>query len=162
MNEYEVDDALSEFGGHPILGPAAMTLSNMRDWVNRNSDGWAYWQAPQKAGAKLMQLLHDARVSRIRYDLDETEPTETDYKAALRPVKAFRTRRQATFRIVEVGEPLDPYEDEKARITLAQAALNLASRHLTNDDVEAAREAMAVARDTLTAGATTVSVSSSQ
>ena len=41
MNEYEIDDRAKQFAEHPLLGPATRTMVSLRDWTNRNSDGWA-------------------------------------------------------------------------------------------------------------------------
>ena len=96
MNEYEIENAVMRYaleGDEPVLGPAAVTLRNLMDWTNRNSDGWPYWPKPCRAAAKL-QALFPRR-------WDDERPTVEQYRAALRPVKAFRTRQGADFQIVE-------------------------------------------------------------
>ena len=96
MNEYEIENAVMRYAlqdDEPVLGPAAVTLRNLMDWANRNSDGWAYWPKPCRA-AKALQALFPQR-------WDDERPTVEQYRAALRPVKAFRTRQGADFQIVE-------------------------------------------------------------
>ena len=101
MNEYEVLDARSRYADHPVLGPATTTLYNLMRWTNENSDGWPYWPKPTRAAAKLMELVDHGR---IRFDNPErTDATVAAYKAALRPVKAFRTRHNTDFEVVEAA-----------------------------------------------------------
>ena len=98
MNTWDIEEAEYRFVSHPILGPATETLKNLERWTNQNSDGWAYWPKPARAAAKLMEIIEAAHPFR-----DGKEPTEAEYKAALRPVKAFRTRQGADFEIVDLG-----------------------------------------------------------
>jgi len=93
MNEMEIEDYAERFRGHPVLGPATRTLAALRDWVNGNSDGWPYWQPPARAAAKLMTLIHEADVHR-RAGVPDAEPTAAQYKAALTPLRSFRTKRE--------------------------------------------------------------------
>jgi hypothetical protein len=98
MNEYEIENAVMRYalqGDEPVLGPAAVTLRNLMDWANRNSDGWAYWPKPCRAAEALQQLFPGP--------WDDERPTVEQYRAALRPIKAFRTRQGADFEIVEAG-----------------------------------------------------------
>jgi len=98
MNRWDIDEAYVRFDGHPILGPATQTLSNLERWADLNSDGWAYWPKPCRSAAKLIEMIESAHPFG-----DAKEPTEAEYKAALRPVKAFRTRQGADFEIVDLG-----------------------------------------------------------
>lgn len=102
MNEYEIEEALWRFDGDPVLGPAAQTLANLVEWTNRNSDGWPYWPKPCRAAAKLQELLERSRLASIRSLASGDIITVAEYRAALRPLKAFRTRQGADFDIVEV------------------------------------------------------------
>ena len=97
MNSWEIERAVSFYEAHPILGPAARTLQNLERWTNANSDGWPYWRKPANAAKRLMELLQKG-------DPWITPPvTEAEYKAALRPIKAFRTRQGADFEIEDLG-----------------------------------------------------------
>ncbi len=100
MNEYDVDDTASRYGDHPILGPAVQTLVNLVRWTNRNSDGWAYWPKPCRAAAKLQEMIERDGTSRYRFDDEREDVTLAEYSAALQPIKAFRTREVADFKIV--------------------------------------------------------------
>lgn len=94
MNEFEIGEALDRYGSHPVLGKAARFLARYREQVNQHSDGWPYWSAPVRAAAKLMTLLQDANKAGYQpYASDYTEPSEADLRAALRPIRAFYTRR---------------------------------------------------------------------
>jgi hypothetical protein len=93
MNRYEIEDAAAQHAGDPILGPATATLRNLMEWTDANSDGWAYWPKPCRAAAKLQGLFPRR--------WDDPEPTIEQYRAALRPIKAFRTRQAADFEIEE-------------------------------------------------------------
>jgi hypothetical protein len=97
MNEWEIEEAVDRFAGQPILGPATVTLQNLQRWTNSHSDGWAYWPKPCRAAAKLQELIEEAHPFR-----GAKQPTEAEYKAALRPIKAFRTRQGAEFEIVDL------------------------------------------------------------
>jgi len=95
MNRWDIDRAVAIYDRHPILGPASQTLQNLERWTDEHSDGWAYWPKPVRAAKKLMELLdRDPRYG-------EDDVTVAEYKAALRPIKSFRTRYAGDFDIVE-------------------------------------------------------------
>jgi hypothetical protein len=99
MNAYDIEHAARHYAAHPVLGPATKTLENLCDWANQNSDGWAYWPKPARAARKLMELVEgEAAIWLTRRD----DATAADYRKALAPVKAFRTKQKADFEIVEV------------------------------------------------------------
>lgn len=90
MNTWEIDEAVSRHYRHPILGPAARLLRDLRDLVDSCSDGWAYWKAPVRAAKKLMELLQD------RGSITEAE-ARTRLKRALTPIKAFVTKNKPKY-----------------------------------------------------------------
>lgn len=101
MNEYEVDEAVRRFAGPdsfdvPNLRCAVSTLDNLVQWTNRNSDGWPYWSKPSKASKHLQQLIYGALLARDGEDI-----TREALRAALVPIKSFRTRQSADFDIVQ-------------------------------------------------------------
>lgn len=98
MNEYEIAAARQVYTDHPVLGPATRTLANLAEWTNQNSDGWPYWSKPCQAARKLQELIQGDGTNRAREDLSRATPEA--YAAALRPVKSFRTRQNASFEIV--------------------------------------------------------------
>lgn len=87
MNDHEISQTLAHFTFHdrPNLQRGSAVLVNLRDWANRNSDGWAYWPKPARAARQLMELL-----SERHYVADITE---AELKTALRPIKSFLTRQ---------------------------------------------------------------------
>jgi hypothetical protein len=108
MNTYEIDDAAVRWALHPVLGPASRTLANLRDAVNRNSDGWAYWRPPVNAAAKLMDLVEP-------HPREHADATEELYRKALRPIKAFRTKSGLQFEIEEPGQTFDRFVERHVR-----------------------------------------------
>lgn len=100
MNEYAITSALHRWIDHPVLGPATQSLENLKTWANRNSDGWAYWPKPARSAAKLMELIERADLC----NRDHAEPTAAEYRKALAPIKAFRTRQGADFEVIEVKD----------------------------------------------------------
>lgn len=96
MNRYEIEDARVRYAGHPVLGPASRTLANLMEWTDANSDGWPYWPKPCRAAKRLQELFP----RRWDDDTDEAYLRE-QYRKALVPIRAFRTRQAADFVIVE-------------------------------------------------------------
>jgi hypothetical protein len=93
LNEHEIDNAVRQFSDHPVLGPAARYLSDYRDLINANSDGWPYWNAGTNPAGNLSRLIADARMA--EYGVGRTiyvEPTLKDVLAAITPIKSFITR----------------------------------------------------------------------
>ncbi len=95
MNRWDIEDAVRQHADDPILGPASRTLHNLMEWTDNNSDGWPYWPKPCRAAKRLQELFQLRRVDPV---------TVEEYKAALRPIKAFRTRQGADFTIEEAGQ----------------------------------------------------------
>lgn len=91
MNESEVDEAAERYALHPVLGPATRTLVNLVRWTNANSDGWPYWQKPAKAADRLMTLIGTSVAYRVAGP-ERQDATMEAYRAALTPIKSFRTR----------------------------------------------------------------------
>ncbi len=97
MNHYEIDERAAQYAAHLLLGPATRTLIALRDAANANSDGWAYWPKPTRAAARLMELIERDGTARWRFERERADVTLTEVKAALRPIKAFRTRSGLQF-----------------------------------------------------------------
>lgn len=102
MNDYDIERALQRYAWHPILGPAASTLANLAEWANSHSDGWAYWPKPARSAARLMEMIERDGTATYIFDDERADVTEAEYRKALAPIKAFRTRMSADFEIVEV------------------------------------------------------------
>lgn len=98
MNGNDIEEAAAQWRGHPVLGPATRTLAALRGWVDSTSDGWGYWQSPRKAAGKLMALIHEATVERRIDAARQADVVARDYaaqyKAALTPVRSFRTKQE--------------------------------------------------------------------
>lgn len=95
MNEHEVDSALDWFDEEDQANSihAARVLYRLKEYVNGHSDGWPYWQKPQKAAQKLVTLIED-RHTADRGNWGELEDvTEAQLKAAFTPIKSFLTRQ---------------------------------------------------------------------
>ena len=93
-NRWDVDD-LVEFtddGSTPNAHRLALTLRNLRDWADDNSDGWSSWPKPSRAASTIVERLENLRADFRRggfiVDLDDATTTK-----ALTPVKAFLTRQ---------------------------------------------------------------------
>jgi len=98
MNDWDIIEAADRYADHPVLGPATQTLQNLQEWADQVSDGWAYWPKPSRAAAKLQELIHGDGTYASLENTDRATPAA--YAAALRPIKAFRTRQGASFEIV--------------------------------------------------------------
>ena len=103
MNESDVEQARRRWAAHPVLGPATLTLCNLVEAVNANSDGWPYWRPPALAAAKLMDLIErDGTAQYFRGPRDDA--TADELAKAYVPLKSFRTRRGLQFKIVTPAE----------------------------------------------------------
>ena len=104
MNEYDVLDAVQTWADEPLLAAATQTLQNLMDKVNANSDGWAYWTAPQKAAAKLEEVIQLANAyDRRGVDLP-LDDVRSKLRKALVPIKSSRTRSGLHFVSVDLPE----------------------------------------------------------
>jgi hypothetical protein len=101
MNSWDIDRAVALRAWHPVLGPAARTLRNLRDAADANSDGWAYWPKPARAARKLMELLEGNGKFDVVYG-PRDDVTVAQLRSAYSPIKAFRTKSGLKFDIEEV------------------------------------------------------------
>lgn len=96
MNDHDIYWARQRYASTEVLAPATETLVALHDWANENSDGWAYWPKPARSAAKLMELIQGG------------DATPAQYRKALAPIKAFRTRMTAkgmpSFEITEITQ----------------------------------------------------------
>jgi hypothetical protein len=105
MNESDIEEAVQRWKHHPVLGPATKTLNSLKDWANATSDGWAHWPAPSRAATALMTLIERDGTYKYIADTERADATPAELKAAYRPLKAFRTKRNAGFTIEEPAAP---------------------------------------------------------
>ena len=94
MNTWDIDDAVARWRDHPALGPATITLRNLRDMADSNSDGWAYWPLPCRSAKQLQELSERANAQHRngRPVLVDAEEVRKCY----RPIKSFLTRHDMT------------------------------------------------------------------
>lgn len=97
MNEHEIEESVRRFSDCwpevPNLVKGAEALEALKNWTNRNSDGWPYWVKPQNAAKRLTTLL-GARMTSYWRGEEIEDCTEAELAAALRPIKAFLTRQK--------------------------------------------------------------------
>jgi hypothetical protein len=99
MNEYAIDNALtrySTFADDPEFGTPnrfrlAETVANLAAWADLKSDGWHAWPKPAQAAQKAMALIDPGTYAEML--AHETDATDAETTAALRPIKAFLTRQ---------------------------------------------------------------------
>ncbi|MTH96131.1 hypothetical protein [Roseibium sp. RKSG952] len=95
LAEYEIDDAHDLINHElPEYAPYSQYLSDWRDIVNQNSDGWPYWKAGAKAADKLGALVKKAADSIRVPELDP--PSIDEFKKSLAPIRAAATRHNLT------------------------------------------------------------------
>lgn len=99
MNEFDIQNAYNKYRDHATLGPAVESLANLMDWANNNSDGWAYWPKPARAAKNLMMLIQRQIINDLR-GVTGSGIHAAEVRKALVPIKAFRTRQGADFKVV--------------------------------------------------------------
>jgi len=100
LNEYEIERAVEHNADHPVLSAASRTLANLAEWTNQNSDGWPYWSKPLHAAVRLMTMIGRNLDGMCPWGDDDA--LDAEYRKALVPIRAFRTRQGASFEIVDV------------------------------------------------------------
>lgn len=92
MNEHEIDRALDLVGQHaPEFLPYVKYLSDWRDVINQNSDGWPYWSAGTRPAGTLQELI--SKLVESTYRSGVAAPSEKEFQKALVPIKSFATRK---------------------------------------------------------------------
>lgn len=106
MNEYDIDDAVRLHGTREDnFGRAVRALDSLRNAVDANSDGWAYWSKPVTAAKRLQELILYCQ-DQLRRNGDVPLITDQKLTAALAPVKAFRTRHDLKFPVTDAERAL--------------------------------------------------------
>lgn len=95
VNDYDIAMARRRFGQGttPNRLALAMVVDHLREWADRNSDGWAYWPKPCRAAAKAIAHI-DSTTSEGNRAQEREDITDADMLAAVKPIKAFLTRQQ--------------------------------------------------------------------
>jgi hypothetical protein len=70
-----------------------MVVEHLCEWTNSHSDGWPYWSAPKKAAAKAITHIESTTYAANEAQ-EANDITEAEMQAAVRPIKAFLTRRK--------------------------------------------------------------------
>lgn len=90
FNDYDIARAEQCCGNRPVLARAIQFLKAFKDEVDSHSDGWAYWNQPVQAAAKLMGVIEIV----LNWESpDVADITEAQLNAALSPIRSFYTRR---------------------------------------------------------------------
>ena len=93
MNEWDIERALRTYDPNrtPNRAQLAHVVANLREWANRNSDGWVYWPKPCQAARTAIGHIESTTNQENDYRL-RNDITDAEFKAALRPIKSFLTR----------------------------------------------------------------------
>lgn len=104
MNEYDLDEARRRYDRDEVPNRARLTVavSNLRDWTDQNSDGWAYWAKPVRAASRAMALIESTTFEENRRR-SEQDASDAETVAALRPIKAFLTRQNVSHATIIPG-----------------------------------------------------------
>jgi hypothetical protein len=86
-----IESALPETGT-PNLVRSARIMAALVEFADNNSDGWAYWQAPRRASARLADVLGLSLNAYYR-GAEIADITEADLRDLCKPIKAFLTKR---------------------------------------------------------------------
>lgn len=88
MNAPEIDFAAAQQHECPNVRKGLKLLQALKNAVNQQSDGWAYWKAPRDACEKLEALLQT--VGNLNYPTHRTI-TDAQLKAAITPIRRMVT-----------------------------------------------------------------------
>jgi hypothetical protein len=105
MNRNEVVETLAYCGDQvedvPNLYEGARVLYSLMEWVDSHSDGWPYWQPPQRAASRLIEALHSRNFA-LRFGEERdgsplADVTDAELAACLRPIKSFLTKQEVNW-----------------------------------------------------------------
>jgi hypothetical protein len=93
-NHSEIDRfvEITDDGSTPNLHKLALTVRNLRDWADENSDGWAHWAKPSRAASNAVAIL-DAVETAWGTGGFITDVPNRELAAARTPIKRFLTRQ---------------------------------------------------------------------
>ena len=94
MNDYDLDSAARRY--NPAVTPnrayLVAVVSALRNWTDRNSDGWAYWPKPVRAAARAIELI-DSSTTAENDRRAAVDATDAETAAALSVIRSFLTRQ---------------------------------------------------------------------
>jgi hypothetical protein len=123
MNESEIDEALHIVQRHaPEFAPYVKYLSDWRDTINQNSDGWAYWKAGIRCASNLMDLV-ERLMSALR-ERGKTAPTAKEFDRALTPIKSCATRHKLPVPVLgQAASGEEAIEDDMEYVSWVEGTL---------------------------------------
>lgn len=97
MNDYDLESARRRFtqSSTPNRLGLVLVVSNLAEWADQNSDGWAYWPKPVRAAARAIEHI-DSRTYRENQEQEANDISDAEMVAAVRPIKAFLTRQKVS------------------------------------------------------------------
>lgn len=97
MNDYDIHNAVSRFtrASKPNRLALALVVRNLAEWADQHSDGWHSWPKPARAADKAMALI-ESRTNAENDEQERVDITDEQLLAAVKPIKAFLSRYQAT------------------------------------------------------------------
>jgi hypothetical protein len=97
MNDWDLADAHQRFtrSSKPNRLALVMVVDNLREWTDSHSDGWAYWRKARQSAARAISHIESGT---YQHDLEQEDNdiTDAEMRAAIRPIKAFLTRQEAS------------------------------------------------------------------
>jgi len=105
LNSAEIEEAqalAAEDFSRPNLQKATLTLARLHEWVNANSDGWAYWVAATTASKRLQGEVALRYFGASHGKLDD-DISAANLARACTPIKAFLTKQGAAQEVVFVN-----------------------------------------------------------
>lgn len=95
MNDYDIAYARQRFtrASKPNRLALVIVVERLAEWADQNSDGWAYWAAPQRAAQNAIGEIRSS-TSQWNGAQERIDITDEELQARVRPIKAFCTRQQ--------------------------------------------------------------------
>lgn len=93
LNDYDLARAIrvAKRNGDTNRLALVQTVTNLADWADYNSDGWAYWLPPRRAAQRAIAEIQGDGTNAAD---SRPDTTDADLKAALRPIRAFLTKHR--------------------------------------------------------------------
>lgn len=114
MNDYDIAYARDRFtrNSKPNRLALAIMVDRLREWADAHSDGWAYWSKPRNAAAGAIAHI-ESTTNRANMVQEDVDITEDEMLAAVRPIKAFLTRKSKVPHGLHPGRPMVTAEERE-------------------------------------------------